>query len=68
MIAKMREVIAYANGTGGLLYGTDWPISDMASYLRFVEKLELTPEESENLLWRNASALYRLGLGGGDGV
>jgi len=68
MIAKMRDVIAYANGTGGLLYGTDWPISDMASYLRFVEKLELTAEESENLLWKNASTLYGLDLGGGDGL
>ncbi|CAA9356329.1 MAG: hypothetical protein AVDCRST_MAG68-4459 [uncultured Gemmatimonadetes bacterium] len=67
MIAKMRDVIAYANGTGGLLYGTDWPISDMASYLRFVEKLELSGEEAENLLWKNASTLFRLGLGGGDG-
>ena len=68
MVAKMRDVIAYANGTGGLLYGTDWPISDMASYLRFVEKLELTGEETENLLWRNAAKIFRLDLGGGDGV
>lgn len=68
MIAKMRDVIAYANGTGGLLYGTDWPICDMASYLRFVEKLELSGEEAENLLWKNASNLFRLDLGGGNGL
>ena len=69
MIAKMREVIAYANGTAGLLYGTDWPICDMASYLRFVEKLELDAQEAEDLLWRNSARLFRLDLPGvGDGA
>lgn len=65
MIAKVREVVAYANGTAGLLYGTDWPICDMASYLRFVDRLELTDDEAQNLLWRNSARLFRLDLGGG---
>jgi hypothetical protein len=64
MIDKVRDVVAYANGTSGLLYGTDWPICDMASYLRFVEKLGLSEEESENLLWKNAARLFRIGLAG----
>lgn len=67
MIGKLRDVIAYANGTCGLMYGTDWPICDMASYLRFVDRLELPEEEAQDLLWRNAARLFRLGLGGIDG-
>ena len=62
MIAKLRDAIAYANGTTGLLYGTDWPICDMPSYLRFVDRLELTDDEAQNLLWRNAARLFRLDL------
>jgi hypothetical protein len=68
MIARMRDVIAYANGTAGLLYGTDWPICDMGSYLRFVDRLELSEAEAEALLWKNAAELFRLELPGvGDG-
>ena len=66
MIAKVREVVAYANGTGGLMYGTDWPICDMASYLRFVDRLELSDDETQDLLWRNAARLFRIDLASAD--
>jgi hypothetical protein len=61
-LAKLGELIAFINDPAKLLFGTDWPVSDMASYLRFVEKLDLTVEESEGLLWRNAARVFRLAL------
>ena len=68
-LAKLQEVVTFVNDPSKLLFGTDWPISDIASYLRFVEGLDLTPEEREGLLWRNAARVFRLpiGSGGADG-
>jgi predicted TIM-barrel fold metal-dependent hydrolase len=60
MLQQVREVIAFAGDPSKLLYGTDWPISDMASYIRFVRNLELTPEENEMVFWRNAARLFRI--------
>lgn len=60
MLRQVEEVIAFAGDRSKLLYGTDWPISDMGSYLRFVDKLELTPREREQILWRNSVRVFGL--------
>jgi uncharacterized protein len=61
MLRQVEEVIAFAGDRSKLLYGTDWPISDMGSYLRFVDKLELTAGERELILWRNSLRVFNLG-------
>lgn len=66
-LGKVNEVLAYLNNPSKLLFGSDWPISDLGSYLRFTRRLEATPEELEGLLWRNASRVFRLGLEGTGG-
>lgn len=58
--ARLDEAVAYVNDPSKLLFGTDWPISHVGSYLRFVEKLELTPEEREGMMWKNAARVFRL--------
>lgn len=68
MLSKIREVLAFAGNPASILYGTDWPICDMGSYVRFVRQLELAPEDEELVLWRNASRVFGLGFeddGGG---
>lgn len=65
--ARIRDVVAYVNDETRLMWGTDWPISDMGSYLAFVDGLDLTPGEREGLLWRNAARVFRLPVEGGDG-
>jgi predicted TIM-barrel fold metal-dependent hydrolase len=67
-LAKVNEAITYINNPSKLLFGSDWPLSDIASYLRFTRQLEARPEELEGLLWRNAARVFRLELertGGG---
>ena len=64
---RLNEVLAWLNDPSKLLFGSDWPLSDIASYLRFVSRLEATPEEREGLLWRNAARVFRLELEGGGG-
>lgn len=59
---KVNDVIAYLNDPSKLMFGTDWPISDVGDYLRFARALDATPEEMEGMLWRNADRLFRLGL------
>lgn len=58
--ARVRDVVAYVNDETRLMFGTDWPISDVGSYLGFVEGLGLTEGEREALLWRNAARVYGL--------
>jgi len=60
MVDKVAEFLNYAGEPRYLLYGSDWPISNMESYLNFFAKLELTSHSREQLMYRNAKALFKI--------
>ncbi len=62
MAEEIRDVILYAGDPGRFLFGTDWPICSMKSYLAFVRQLEL-PEDAYNLImYENTRRLFRFPL------
>ena len=68
-LARVNDVLAFVNDPDKLMFGTDWPISSVGSYLRFVRRLDATEQEMEGLLWRNAARLFGLEMdGAGDGA
>ncbi|MCC7412507.1 MAG: amidohydrolase family protein [Gammaproteobacteria bacterium] len=60
MLGQIREMILYAGEPRYLLYGTDWPISSMETYLKFMNGLGLTDEALEHIMWKNAARLFRI--------
>ncbi len=62
MTAEIRDVILYAGDPRFFLFGTDWPICSMTSYVRFVHHLGLSDEARHALLFANARRLFKLPL------
>ncbi|MGK2855642.1 MAG: amidohydrolase family protein [Thermoanaerobaculia bacterium] len=62
MLEEVNDVVAYAGDPTKLLFGSDWPISDMRSYIRFVRQLDIRDDEKEMILWRNTSRVFGLGF------
>lgn len=60
MKEQLEEMILYAGEPGYLLYGTDWPISTMKSYLNFMRQLDLPDEKKELIYWKNAAKLFKI--------
>ena len=60
MLQQINEVVAFAGDPSSLLYGTDWPICDMGSYIKFVRNLALSDEETSLILGRNAAKIFKL--------
>lgn len=60
MLRQVKDMIIYAGEPKYLLYGTDWPICRMRSYLKFVNELRLSPESHEMIMWKNAARVFRL--------
>jgi uncharacterized protein len=60
MKEKVAELINYAGEPHYLLYGTDWPISTMDSYLNFVAKLKMKKEFRELFMYKNAKDLFKI--------
>jgi uncharacterized protein len=57
---KIKELLNYVGAQHHLLYGSDWPISSMISYLSFVQKLDLNQESNDLLMFRNAESIFKL--------
>jgi uncharacterized protein len=60
MKKEIEEMISYAGDPNYLLYGTDWPISNMDSYLKFMNQLDLPEDKKELILWKNAADLFKI--------
>ncbi len=60
MKQEIEEMITYAGDPKYLLYGTDWPLCNMKSYLKFMNQLELSDDKKELILWKNAAQLFKL--------
>ncbi|RIA09531.1 hypothetical protein OE09_1369 [Flavobacteriaceae bacterium MAR_2010_72] len=57
---EIEEMITFAGNPNYLLYGTDWPISNMKSYLKFMDQLDLNQDKKELILWENAAKLFNI--------
>ena len=57
---EIEEMITYAGDPKYLLYGTDWPISNMKSYLKFINQIDIEDGKKELILWENASKLFKI--------
>ena len=62
MEEQIHEVILYAGEASRLLYGTDWPICSMKSYVDFMQQLKLSDGDRQAILYENARKLFKLPL------
>ena len=60
MSEEIQDAILYAGDPSRFLYGTDWPICSMRSYLAFVRQLGLPEPAYRAIMGENAQALFKL--------
>lgn len=59
MKRRLRELMDYSSPRK-LLFGTDWPLSDMKPYIKFVRDLGLGRADSDHVFYKNAVRLFGL--------
>lgn len=62
MEQQIGEVILYAGEPDYLLYGSDWPICSMKSYVEFVRQLKMPAAQRHAIMYENARTLFQLPL------
>ncbi|MBM3815147.1 MAG: hypothetical protein FJW20_26325 [Acidimicrobiia bacterium] len=60
MRKQLEEMLLYGVNPDKVLFGTDWPISSMESYLQFIDELKIPDKDKRKMLFDNSAKLYRL--------
>jgi len=60
MRKQLQEMLLYGVEPKNVLFGTDWPISSMESYIEFMEELKIPEKEKRKILFENSAELFRL--------
>jgi len=60
MSKQIQEMVTFGMEPSKILYGTDWPISSMGSYLEFVNSLAIPTDARRKIMGDNALKLFKL--------
>jgi len=60
LITKIKELLSYTSSPHHLLFGSDWPISDVRLCIRLVNKMGLSRKEYELLMYGNTQKIFRV--------
>jgi predicted TIM-barrel fold metal-dependent hydrolase len=60
MRRQLQDILVWGVNPSDVLYGTDWPISSMESYLAFMEDLKVPVREKEMIMHENAMRLFKI--------
>lgn len=60
MRTQLQDMLLFGVEPDNVLFGTDWPISSMESYLQFMEELKLPERDKRKIMFDNAASLFHL--------
>lgn len=61
IVQRVEDMIAYMGEPGEqLLYGSDWPLVGMSTYVKFFHGLKLPEDAKESVAWKTAAKLFRI--------
>jgi predicted TIM-barrel fold metal-dependent hydrolase len=60
MRQQLKEMILWGVDPKRVLYGSDWPLASMESYLAFMEELSLPSRDKDLMFFENAAQLFKL--------
>lgn len=60
MSRQVQDMLLYGVEPDNVLFGTDWPIATMESYLQFMDQIAIPQKDRQKIMSDNALALYRI--------
>ncbi len=60
MHKQLQEMLVFGVEPDKVLFGSDWPISSLESYLDFMEELKIPDRDRQKIMYENAARLFKL--------
>lgn len=64
MRRQLQEMMVWGVNPRKVLFGTDWPISTMESYVAFMQELKLSAKDRSRIMYANAAEVFKLPVTG----
>ena len=61
-LPRLREAVEWIGNSSRLLYGSDWPLTPMKSYIEFIRRLFPDHNDQEKVFYKNALRFFKLPL------
>ncbi len=62
MRKQLQEMLLFGVQPDKVLFGTDWPISSMESYINFMQDLKIPEKDSKKIMYENSVKLFKLSV------
>jgi predicted TIM-barrel fold metal-dependent hydrolase len=66
MRKQLQEMLTWGVNPRKVLFGTDWPISTIESYLSFMDELKLPVKDRQLIMYENAARLFKIPVRGAE--
>jgi predicted TIM-barrel fold metal-dependent hydrolase len=61
LVTRVKDMIAYMGEPGRqIMYGSDWPLVEMAPYVKFLDSLDFPADAKEHIAWQTAAELFKI--------
>lgn len=58
MAKQFQEMVLFGVEPDKVLFGTDWPISSMESYLQFMDEVSIPEKDKQKILFENSAKMF----------
>jgi predicted TIM-barrel fold metal-dependent hydrolase len=62
MRKQLQEMLVWGMNPAKILFGTDWPISSMESYLKFMDELRMPAKDKRMIMAENSAKVFKIPL------
>ncbi len=60
MQKQLQEMLLFGVEPTNVLFGTDWPISSMDSYIEFMQELKIPEKDRRKIMYENSARLFKI--------
>jgi predicted TIM-barrel fold metal-dependent hydrolase len=57
---QVQDMLSYGVEPDSVLFGTDWPIASMESYIEFMDEMKMPAADRNKIMYENAARLFKL--------
>jgi predicted TIM-barrel fold metal-dependent hydrolase len=61
-LPRLKEAVGWIDDSSRLLYGSDWPLTPIKEYIKFICTLFPNEDDQEKVFYKNSIEFFKIGI------